>query len=108
MSSWGRDPIESNKPKWPWLRKGGSKMFGNNSSNNLANTYATEQGWTFRWPWGEEVLVAIGGQVTANSASQSPSPSTSPSRSASLSLSPSRSQSPSSSRSPSASASPSA
>lgn len=33
---------------------------------NSANVFATSQGWVHRWPWGDEVIVAIGG--LANSA----------------------------------------
>jgi hypothetical protein len=57
MSEWGSS--NEQKPKFPWLVSGGG-----NTVNNLANTYATEKGWTFKWPWGEEVLVGIGGLAT--------------------------------------------
>ena len=58
MSQWGSSSEQ--KPKHPWLVSGGGA-----STNNLSNTYATEQGWVFRWPWGEEVLAGIGGLASA-------------------------------------------
>lgn len=64
MSAWGGNSNNEGKPKFPWIVNGDGKMFGNSSSNNSANTYATEQGWVFRWPWGEEVLVGIGQLAT--------------------------------------------
>jgi len=64
MSAWGGNSNNESKPKFPWIVNGDGKMFGNSSTNNSANTYATEQGWVFRWPWGEEVLVGIGQLAT--------------------------------------------
>ena len=118
MSGWGkRGDNPNDKPKFPWIVKGNRDMF-NSGGNNVTKTIATKKGWAFRWPWGDEVLVGIGGLVTDYSGSKSPStsasasksPSASPSVSASASKSPSASASPSASPSvtASASASPSA
>lgn len=57
MSSWGT--TNEQKPKFPWLVSGGGA-----TTNNLNKVYATEQGWVYKWPWGEEILVGIGGLAT--------------------------------------------
>lgn len=51
MSIWGNTTNES-KPSWTWLE------------NRLSNVVATPQGWVYKWPWGDEVLIAIGGLTT--------------------------------------------
>lgn len=93
MSQWGKD--HAHKPKDIWITAG--------AGANTANVYASKQGWVFRRPWGDEVIVAIGNLLAiAGSASKSPSASASPSKSPSASFSPSASKSPSASISPSA------
>lgn len=52
MPGWGATTSDESKPKWEWL------------SSRLANTFATDSGWAHRWPWGDEILVAIGGLAT--------------------------------------------
>lgn len=65
MPQWGATTTDESKPKETWIRDGGSTMFANTSTgNNSANVYATKQGWVIKRPWGEEVLVAIGGLDT--------------------------------------------
>ena len=107
MSGWGkRGDNPNDKPKFPWIVKGNRDMF-NSGGNNVAQTIATKKGWAFRWPWGDEVLVGIGGLVTDYSGSKSPSTSASASKSPSASASPSASPSATASASASPSASPS-
>lgn len=56
MSAWGASTTDESKPKFPWLISGGGLTV-----NNQNKVYATEQGWTYKWAWGEEILVGIGG-----------------------------------------------
>lgn len=59
MSQWGAGTADESKPKESWIL---NNTIG--AGNNSANTYATEKGWVFRWPWGEEIIAAIGGLAT--------------------------------------------
>jgi hypothetical protein len=54
MPGWGGSTANESKPKWEFLQQ----------DNKLANTFADERGWVQRHPWGDEVLVAIGGLGT--------------------------------------------
>ena len=47
--NWGADTTDERKPTWPWV----AEYIG------YANCFATGSGWTIRWPWGDEVLVAL-------------------------------------------------
>lgn len=51
---WGADTTDERKPTWPWV----SEYIGN------ANCFATGGGWTLRWPWGDEVIVALSNLTT--------------------------------------------
>ena len=53
MSQWGGNSNNEKKPVWRWLTRG--------DGNKSANVFATTKGWMMRWPWGDEVLVGIGG-----------------------------------------------
>lgn len=52
MSQWGASTNNESKPKDKWLEP------------HLANVFATSRGWVLRRPWGDEVLVGIGGLAT--------------------------------------------
>lgn len=54
--AWGANTTDESKPSWRWLRKG---------LGQISKVYATKKGWVYKWPWGEEVIVAIGGLSTA-------------------------------------------
>ena len=47
--NWGADTTDERKPTWPWV----SEYIG------YANCFASGGGWTVRWPWGDEVIVAL-------------------------------------------------
>ena len=51
---WGADTTDERKPTWPWV----SEYIG------YANCFATGGGWTVRWPWGDEVIVALSNLTT--------------------------------------------
>lgn len=51
---WGSDTTDERKPTWPWV----SEYIG------YANCFATSGGWTIRWPWGDEVIVALSNLTT--------------------------------------------
>lgn len=51
---WGADQTDERKPTWPWV----SEYIG------YANCFATGGGWTVRWPWGDEVIVALSNLTT--------------------------------------------
>ena len=53
---WGSDTTNESKPDWVWLTAPGRA----NSAPKSANVFATGSGWVHKWPWGNEVLVAIG------------------------------------------------
>lgn len=55
--SWGSNTSDESKPNWRWLQKP-------TSAPKSANVFATPSGWVHRWPWGDEVLVGIGGLDT--------------------------------------------
>lgn len=57
---WGSDTNNESKPDWGYLTVRGRA----NSAPKSANVFATGSGWVHRWPWGDEVLVAIGGLST--------------------------------------------
>jgi hypothetical protein len=50
---WGADTSNEIKPIWQWVRDA-------DIANGAANTFASDGGWTYRWPWCDEVIVAIG------------------------------------------------
>lgn len=52
--NWGADQTDERKPTWPWV----SEYVG------YANCFATGGGWTVRWPWGDEVIVALSNLTT--------------------------------------------
>jgi hypothetical protein len=52
--NWGADTTDERKPTWPWV----SEYIG------YANCFATGGGWTVRWPWGDEVIVALSNLTT--------------------------------------------
>lgn len=55
--SWGSSTADESKPNWKWLLKP-------TNAPKSANVVATPAGWVHRWPWGDEVIVAIGGLDT--------------------------------------------
>jgi hypothetical protein len=56
MPQWGSTTTDESKPKDTWLSTG--------RGDKLANVFATSSGWVMRWPWGDEILVGIGGLNT--------------------------------------------
>lgn len=58
--SWGSDTNDESKPNWTWLTSPGR----DGADPKSANVFATGRGWVHRWPWGDEVIVAIGGLNT--------------------------------------------
>lgn len=54
QSFWGSNANSEIKPVWPWV----SEYIG------YANCFATEGGWSVRWPWGDEVIVALSNLTT--------------------------------------------
>lgn len=61
---WGSDTTSEVKPQWPRVRRPARVDGLANNQDLSANTYATEMGWTKKWPWGEEVIVALRGLAT--------------------------------------------
>jgi len=57
MPQWGATTSNEKKPIWRYLTKGLGAI-------SAAKVFATKQGWVAKHPWGEEVLVAIGGLDT--------------------------------------------
>lgn len=52
--NWGADTTDERKPTWPWV----AEYIG------YANCFASGGGWTVRWPWGDEVIVALSNLTT--------------------------------------------
>ena len=53
MPQWGANTSNSARPSWSYLTG------QNGQIGNLANVFATTGGWAHRWPWGDELLVAL-------------------------------------------------
>jgi hypothetical protein len=58
---WGADTTGEQKPMWPQVLRPARTV---QNIDQSANTFATESGWTKKFPWGDEVLVAIRGLAT--------------------------------------------
>lgn len=55
--SWGSDTNDESKPNWRHLTKPANAPLS-------SNVFATAGGWAIRRPWGDEIIVAIGGLTT--------------------------------------------
>jgi len=60
MPQWGGNSSDEQKPNWTFLTVPGR----GNTTPLSGNVFATGKGWVLRRPWGDEVLVAIGGLDT--------------------------------------------
>lgn len=58
---WGADETGEQKPMWPQVLRPSRTGIPGTAGDQSANTYATNEGWVKRWPFGTEVLVAIQG-----------------------------------------------